>query len=400
MTQLRSLFISAGEDSADQLGYEIVKVLPTGVRCFGLGGKRMRAAGFDRVSFAKVESENPLAVIGLGQGLAAVPRLNRLADSMVAAVLAAKPDAVLTIDSKGFALNFAKKLRRGMAAAGWHAPLIHLVVPTVWAWGGWRAKGFADTFDRLLCLFPFEPDYFTKHGGHGGLADYVGHPLFGRKILPQEKARHILGLDKTRPVLALLPGSRAREVASLLPDMLVAGEILCQKHPALSVILPAAESVATQIRHLIKQHGQQDKVQLITSKDRGDHTWLALAAADAGIICSGTVTLECAMNGLPGVAVYRPDILSFVIGSLIGMQRNNVILANVVAGKPIYALKLGREISGASLASDISPILSAPPAKRQQAKHRLQQTLARAIAGAKQKDFGAACVAAIGKAVV
>ena len=400
MRQLRSLFISAGEASADQLGSAIVAAMPKRVRCFGLGGGTMQGKGFQHLpnlcNTSSNPSDHPLAVIGLGEGVMAWRRLNRLADSIIAEVLASKPDAVLTIDSKGFSLRLAKKLRQAMARANWHAPIIHLAVPTVWAWGAWRANRFAKTFDRLLCLFPFEPPYFTRHGVP---ADYVGHPLFARRQLSQPHARHALGLGKTDLVLLLLPGRRQREVTALLPAMLTAGDQLCARHANLSVILPAADSVTETIRQTVKQHRHGNKMHIITSEADTDHTWLALAAADAAIMCSGTVTLESAMNGVPGVAVYRPDLLSFVIGNLIGMQRNNVILANVVAGKPCYALKLRREVTADSLTQAIAPLLASPPSKRKQARMAMQRTLSRAI-GEHSTDFGAACVVAINNALI
>ena len=116
-----------------------------------------------------------------------------------------RPDVIVTIDNKGFSLRLGKALKTKMAAAGWSAPVVHLVAPTVWAWGAWRAKSVAASVDRLLCLFPFEVPYFTRYGVD---AIAVGHPAVERKRPSKKQARKALGLHDQDDVLVLLPGSR------------------------------------------------------------------------------------------------------------------------------------------------------------------------------------------------
>ncbi|MCG8624972.1 MAG: lipid-A-disaccharide synthase [Proteobacteria bacterium] len=400
--KMQSLFIVAGEDSADQLGCAIVSALPKGVRSFGLGGGRMREAGFEGLKLDKNKNKNKesntLAIIGIGDSLTAWPRLNRLADTMIQTILAEKPDAVLTIDSKGFALRFAQRLRAAMEKSNWQAPIIHLVAPSVWAWGSWRAASFAKSFDRVLCLFPFEPRYFA--GKYGGGADYVGHPLFARRVLTKSHARKQLGIADDGLVLVLLPGSRKKEVDTLLVDMLDAASRLLDMHPNLTIVLPVARSVKSDIIRILAQHKSKlaavAKTRLLfADSPPGENiTWSALAAGDAAIMCSGTVTLECALNGLHGVAVYRPDWLTMVAGRMLNMNRHNVILANVVAGQVVYDLKLRGEVTGKNMSDAIAPILSASPTTRMRASRAMQARIQKAIK-AKDTVFGDRCVAAI-----
>ena len=409
--RLQSLFIIAGEDSADQLGCAVVAALPKGVRSFGLGGVRMQEAGFDGLKLDKNKNKNknkesnPLAIIGIGDSLTALPRLNRLADTMIQTILAEKPDAVLTIDSKGFALRFARRLKaaqeKSKQKSHWHAPCIHLVAPSVWAWGRWRAASFAKSFDRVLCLFPFEPRYFA--GKYGGRAEYVGHPLFARRVLTKSLARKQLGIADDALVLVLLPGSRKKEVDTLLVDMLDAASRLLAMHPNLTIILPVAQSVKPDITRILAQHktkfaavGQTRLLFADTPRQNieGNITWSALAAGDAAIMCSGTVTLECALNGLQGVAVYRPDWLTVMAGRMLNMNRHNVILANVVAGRVVYDLKLRGEVTGKNIGDAIAPILSASPAARMRASRAIQARMQKAIK-AKHTAFGERCVAVL-----
>ena len=419
--RLQSLFIVAGEDSADQLGCAVVAALPKGVRSFGLGGGRMREAGFDGLKLDKNKNKNkesnPLAIIGIGDSLTAWPRLNRLADTMIQLILTEKPDAVLTIDSKGFALRFARRLRAAMEKSQgksqqkshWQPACIHLVAPSVWAWGRWRAASFAKSFDRVLCLFPFEPRYFA--GKYGGEADYVGHPLFARRVLTKSHARKQLGIADDALVLVLLPGSRKKEVNTLLVDMLDAASRLLTTHPNLTIILPVARSVKTDITRILAQHKTklaavaQTRLLFADTPDKntgkntgqnmaGDMTWAALAAGDAALMCSGTVTLECALNGLQGVAVYRPDWLTMLVGRMLNMNRHNVILANVVAGRVVYDLKLRGEVTGKNMSDALAPILSASQAARMRASRAMQARIQKALK-AKDTAFGEACVAAI-----
>ncbi|MCE2517632.1 MAG: lipid-A-disaccharide synthase, partial [Alphaproteobacteria bacterium] len=199
---------------------------------------------------------------------------------------------------------------------------------TVWAWGGWRAKAGPKSVDTLLCLFPFEPPYFTPHGVD---AVAVGHPYAQVNPLDRATARSILGLDDGR-VLALLPGSRKREVMTLLPKMLEAAGQLVARDPSLQVILPVAASVEKLVAPMI---AELPFVQLYPQQ----MSPAVMAAGDFGLICSGTATLEAALSGLPGHVYYQTDPITTFFGQFL-VNKKNIVLANAVAGVKIYPLSL------------------------------------------------------------
>jgi lipid-A-disaccharide synthase len=159
-----------------------------------------------------------LSVMGFGATLSAYPRLSALANRLVQRIIEARPRAVITVDAKGFSLRLAARLKQRMAAEGWSAPVIHVVAPTVWAWGAWRAKSVARAVDRLLCLFPFEVDYFTPHGL---AAHFIGHPeAFNAALMPRVGDNRDNGnVRSAAKRLLLLPGSRRSEIRRLVPVM-------------------------------------------------------------------------------------------------------------------------------------------------------------------------------------
>ena len=340
---LNSVFILAGEPSADALGGEIMGALGKGVKVFGVGGKVLQSAGLDAIA-----RQTRLTIIGLGGVVRAWFDLHALADELIAEILTRRPDVILTIDSKAFSLRFARRLKKAMAQAGWHAPIVHLVAPTVWSWGGWRAKHFAEVMDEILCLFPFEPAYFTRHGGR---ARYVGHPLLAREMPTKSAARHALGLDAGAEVVALMPGSRASEVKRLLPIMCRAYEDMKAEKPHLKAILPLSAYVAPLVQNLL---GADAEIQLVEGDDA---SMTALVAADAGVICSGTATLEAGLADLRGLVVYRSDWLTTLIARFF-VDKNKIVLANVVAGSDFYPLLLGGQVNARNLSRGIITALA------------------------------------------
>ena len=154
------LFILAGEASGDVLAAQLMHAVGKvkgPVAWSGIGGPHMKEAGL-----TSSEEMGQLSIIGISDALAALPRLHRLADRLIDQVLDTRPDIVFTVDSKAFSVRFAKRLRKRLSGGAWQPQLIHMVAPTIWAWGEWRKKVFEQTFDGLLCLFPFEPELFDQ----------------------------------------------------------------------------------------------------------------------------------------------------------------------------------------------------------------------------------------------
>jgi lipid-A-disaccharide synthase len=320
------VFILAGEPSGDRLAASLMRALEAGhgsQSWIGVGGPSMRAAGLDTD-----HRMDQLTVMGFGSALAAYPRLSKFADRLVDEIIAARPRLVITVDVKGFSLRLAARLRRRMKMVGWSAPIIHVVAPTVWAWGAWRRHRVARAVDGLLCLFPFEPDYFLPLGVK---AHFIGHPEAFNPVY--DEPRRPSSDDSTAPHLVILPGSRRSEIKNLLPPMLMTLNNLRETHPRITATIPTLPSMRAEIDTVL-QH-MPELVAGVTIDAEEGALFHALARGDAVLAASGTVTLQTALYGVPGVACYITSGLSAAIGRrLVRMDR--VILPNAILGRQVY----------------------------------------------------------------
>ena len=341
------IFMLAGEVSGDKLGGTILKEMrQRGYkdRVVGVGGVEMQAQGLEPI-FPMQE----LTVMGIGGAIRHYSRLKKRLYQLVDYIRKLKPRMVFTIDSKAFSLRFGKELKSVMAKEGWNVPIVHLVAPTVWAWGAGRAKSIPQSDDHLLWLFPFEVPYFTKYGAS---ARTVGHPAADIKWPSKGVSRKNLSLSSNDKVIGLFPGSRRREVGGILPDMCEALRLVRETQPDIKAVLPAATSVRSIIEEFLTP---EDGVQLVDEALRYD----VMRAADYGLICSGTVTLETALAGLQGSAYYASDPVSVFIGKRL-VDMTKVILPNAITGEEIYSLQLNKEFNASSMALKIQEFLDNP----------------------------------------
>jgi lipid-A-disaccharide synthase len=350
------IFMLAGEASGDKLGGLIIEEINDrgfASRITGVGGNDMLSQGLEPL-FPMQE----LTVMGIAGAIRNYRHLKNRIKLLVDHLRDAKPQLILTIDSKAFSLRLGRTLKDVMAKEGWSVPVIHLVAPTVWAWGEWRAKNIPSSVDHLLCLFPFEIPYFTKYGAS---AFAVGHPATDIDWPDRASARKSLSLGKNDFVLGLFPGSRRSELGNLLPDMCVAATRLRDLYPDIKIILPAVGS----IRHLIDEFlTPEDGIEVVDE----DMRFHVMRAADFGIICSGTVTLETALAGLEGSVYYRGDPLStFIFKFLVDMSK--VVLPNAITGHEIYPLYLNKNFDGDQMAQQVTASMADDmPASDRQSK--------------------------------
>ncbi|HVC01586.1 MAG TPA: lipid-A-disaccharide synthase [Steroidobacteraceae bacterium] len=282
----------AGEASGDTLGaalIESLRALAPQARFFGIAGPKMRAAGCE-----VWEPAESLAVMGLFEILAELPRLLRLRARVRRALLAARPDVFVGIDSPEFNLGLARRLR----AAG--IPTVQYVSPQVWAWRSERVRGMCEAVDLVLCLLPFEKRFYDEQGLR---AEFVGHPLADQIPVQVDRAaaRAALGLPGAARVIALLPGSRRGEVRRLGPDFAATVRHLAALRPDLAFIAPMASAATREIfAAALAARAPAVSVRLL---DGGAQA--ALIAADAALVASGTASLEAALCRRPMVVVYR-----------------------------------------------------------------------------------------------
>ncbi|MDB2513589.1 lipid-A-disaccharide synthase [Alphaproteobacteria bacterium] len=352
------IFILAGEASGDVLASRMMRAVHQHYgqqQWIGLGGPHMAAEGLRSVG-----DISRLSLIGVGAAIQHYRQLSAFADELVDLVLQQRPKLILTVDAKGFSVRFAARLRRQMQRHGWSAPIIHTVAPTVWAWGKWRRHKFARAFDGLLCLFPFEQDYFTPLGLE---SHFIGHPaafdIQAEKPKSPSGSRSSgtasFGTASFAPRIALLPGSRNSEISQILPVMVAAVGKLRQHFPNAIVTLPAVPKY----HHMISALCAEQPIEIV---DGDQHLAEVLAHCDAVIAASGTVTLEAALFGAPGVACYKASWLSATLGRMI-VDMQKVILPNAILGREVYPFLFQENLTATHLAEAVSRTLNDPQAK-------------------------------------
>ncbi|MFN3375653.1 MAG: lipid-A-disaccharide synthase [Burkholderiaceae bacterium] len=283
----------AGETSSDLLAGLLIDGLQgrwPGLRGYGVGGPQMQRRGFD----AWWPSER-LAVHGYSlevlRRLAGLLRMRAQLRKRLSC--ADRPDVFIGIDAPDFNLGLETALR----AAG--VPTVHFVCPSVWAWRPERIETIRRAADHVLCLFPFEPALLERAGI---AATYVGHPL--ASVIPMQPdraaARRALGLDETVETLAVLPGSRSKEIDYITKPFFEAVVLIQQARPAIKIIVPAVPALRARIEAIAAEVGLAGRVQILTGQS---HT--ALAACDCTLIASGTATLEAALFKRPMVIGYH-----------------------------------------------------------------------------------------------
>ncbi|MEA3244049.1 MAG: lipid-A-disaccharide synthase, partial [Pseudomonadota bacterium] len=291
-----------GELSGDRLGaaliYAIRKRHPQ-AQFEGVAGPRMREAGCRVLA----DSER-LAVMGLVEVLAHLPGLLRLRRKISRHFRRKPPDVFVGIDAPDFNLSLEKSLKR----AG--IPTVHWVCPSVWAWRQYRLDKIRHSVDLMLTLFPFEAKFLEQHGV---CAQFVGHPLADEITAnhSQQRVRERLGLEKNRPCIALLPGSRATEVKRLLPLFLEAAHLCRQLIAEVQFVLPAAPGLLALCKAWLDSVRHDELAVTLLEGQARD----AMTAADAVLLASGTAALECMLLERPMVVAYRLHPLSYQLVS-------------------------------------------------------------------------------------
>jgi len=334
----RKILVSAGEASGDLYASLLVAELgrrwpETGF--FGCTGPRMRQAGVRTVVDAA-----SLAVVGLLEVVGHIPRIHREYRTLLAAARAEKPDFAILTDSPDFHLRVARQLKRD------GVPVVYLVAPQVWAWRQGRLPAMRRTIDRLLCIFPFEEEFFRRHGI---AATYIGHPLAGLVHPSSTRAEFFRKhrLPESRPLISVLPGSRRGEAARHLPAISDAVERLYREQAA-SFVLPA--SVTAGVPFFRERIGRAP-IQVIEGE-----SWDALAHSDLALAASGTVTVEAALLGTPMVTFYRVTAASWVMGKLL-VRVPFYSMVNLIYGGPLVPELMQGRLTGPALAAEARRLL-------------------------------------------
>ena len=327
--------LCAGETSGDHLGAGLIDALRRrypDAQFAGIGGDAMRAAGMDTWWDASA-----LAVMGLAEVLAHLPRLLKLRKAFRERVLAFQPDVFIGIDAPDFTLGVENWLKqRGVRT-------VHYVSPSVWAWREARAAKIGASADRVLCLFPMEPPIYARHGVD---AVFVGHPLADAIPLQPDRcaARLALAVPADAPVLAVLPGSRLGEIARMLPVFLESAALLQRDIPALQLLVPAANA-ACRAAIEATPGAKAPHVRILDGQAQR-----AMIASDVVLLASGTAALEAMLCKRPMVIGHRISALTHAIVRTLGMLKSaHVSLPNVLAGEALVPELLQGECTAPNL---------------------------------------------------
>lgn len=297
------MFIIAGEASGDMWGAPIVKeLLKKKITLKGLGGTEMKAAGLK-----SNQSITPLSIMGLFEVLKNLPAVLKVYNKTMAQIKKFKPDVLFTIDSPGFNFRIAKAVKK------WNPNVkcIHFVAPQVWAWKPERAAKVATLFDHLLCLFPFEPKYFTPHGLK---TTVVGHPVIesGVEKGDAKKFKEKYNIKKDSFVIPLIPGSRKSEIERILPVLLEAAQTLAYAFPKARFFIPTVEATQSFVRDFVKNSHFDLNIKLI--KGTAENRYDLFAASDVALAASGSVSLELGIAKVPHCVCYKFNPLTYWIG--------------------------------------------------------------------------------------
>lgn len=337
-----SIVFSAGDPSGDAHAARLIRALslrPGQWSFAGLGGPAMAAAGM-----TLIENLTAAAAIGPFDAARHLSTLTRAKDRLAAHADAHRPDLAVLVDFGDYHLPAIAPLlkRRGI-------PVAYYISPQLWAWGRWRLRYVKQYVDRMIVLFRFEEEFYRKAGVP---VTWAGHPLMEEAApsRPVEDTAAMLGLNRHRRIVGLLPGSRAQEVRRHLPLMLAASRRIAEQMPGIQVLLPAAPGIdARPLRDALAASGLEGRVAEQPARE-------VLPVMDAAIVASGTATLETALAGVPMTVIYRTSWPTFLAARAV-LRIPDIALVNVVAGRRIVPELLQHEATPARIAAEMLPLL-------------------------------------------
>ena len=347
------ILISAGEASGDMYGAELIEALrrrDPSLQFFGAGGERMRAAGCDIVVDAK-----DLAVVGITEILSHLPQILGLYRKLIHVADEKRPALAVVIDSPAFNWRVARQMRRR------GIPVVYYVCPQFWAWRQGRVKLLRKYVNKALVIFPFEENFYRDRGVD---ATFVGHPLADLPLpaITREDYAAANRIDATKTWITLMPGSRRKEVRMNLPAIL--GAVRCLQEDRLQkdrpgsgyeFLLPVARTLdGAFLKELIASH--PGSIHLVSE------TLPALYHSRAGIVASGTATVEAAMMRTPFVMVYRVSPLTYLLGKP-RVKVPRFAMVNLIAGEEVVPELVQHDFTARNVVARVQEILPDGPAR-------------------------------------
>jgi len=343
-TKLNKIMIIAGEASGDLHGARLAKALrqkDADLFLFGIGGESLKAAGVRIMVDAA-----SLAVVGITEVVFKLTSLRQGMRTAKAALHHLKPDLLILIDFPDFNLHVAA------AAKKEKIPILYYISPQIWAWRTSRVRKIGALVNHVAVILPFEEQFYRAH--HVPVT-FVGHPLLDAALPSAPAAR---SLDRPEVVnIGLLPGSRDREVESLLPVMLKAADELARRgHPVRFVISQAPTVPDGAYREIIARQAPQAPCDFHTGPVSE-----IFAACDLVVAASGTVTLEAAIAGVPMVIIYKVSALSYLLARLL-VKVNHIGLVNLISAEPVVTELVQADATAGNIAAEVDKLITNPAA--------------------------------------
>jgi len=346
MMTTRKVMLVAGESSGDTHAAKLVRALrgicpEDDLEFFGAAGPKMREAGVEAV----VESDG-LSIVGLTEIGRALPMFVKAYRALKQAAVARQPGIAILVDFPEFNLRFAQALkRRGIT-------VVYYISPQLWAWRKYRLSSVKKNVDLMLTILPFEKEWYRKNGFEK--VKYVGSPLAREVHITRDKVAFCRdnGLDPAKPIIALLPGSREKEIARIWPVMSAAVREIDRRMPDVQFIVAVNSEHATRL--------VENSIDAISADIRPkvvlDQTYDALNAADAAAVASGTATLETGILGTPLVVVYKTSRINYsVFEPMIDVPHYGLV--NLIAGKRVAKELIQSEFTAATLSDELIRLL-------------------------------------------
>ncbi|KPJ49119.1 hypothetical protein AMJ40_06285 [candidate division TA06 bacterium DG_26] len=313
---MKKVLISAGEPSGDLHASTLIREVrkTEAVEFYGLGGDKMKDAGC-----TLLYDYAGLSIVGFSEIFSRLSKLREVTRILNRFIHEEKPALVILVDYPGFNLRIAR------AAKAMSIPVVYYISPQAWAWGRWRVRTIERYVDEMICILPFELDFYRDYAVK---ATFVGHPLLDL-VMPTEarsEFKERLGLRKGMPVIGLLPGSRGDEVKRILPIMLKTKEVL-EGRLDCEWLLVAFPGVVRTVRNTLSTYGMDVRI-------LEDERYEAMKHSDILLCTSGTATLEALILGTPMLILYKVSLISWLLGRLL-VKIPHIGLVNIIAGREL-----------------------------------------------------------------
>ena len=312
------IYMVAAEPSGDLLAKEVVEKIRLNspeAHISGIGGRELKSVGID-----SPVDVSPLSILGFFEGIKAYGDVVRLADEAAVEIIKDTPDVVVLVDSWGFMLRVAQRVR----AQAPDIRLVKLVGPQVWATRSGRAKTLASTVDHLLCIHDLEVPFYEPFGLK---TTVIGNPAISRHVEGNgQRFREANGIPGDRQLVLVLPGSRPSEIKRVAPALVNAAQQLKRDNTELSLVFMPSENVS---KHFKSSYSDVGDWALIS--DDAESRYDAMAAADLALACSGTVTTELAMQDTPMIVAYRTGWITWALARGLLYKKTHISLLNIVS---------------------------------------------------------------------